>query len=79
VRYAFGESLVPGDFGHSMPVTFSGYTTGQTLTNFPVLVKLSALVTATCGAMVLICVLLTVIAPLTVLEGNIPASLFIVH
>lgn len=33
-------TLTPGDFDHSMEITFSGYTRSTPLTNFPALVKL---------------------------------------
>ena len=33
--------LTPGDFTHSLKIVFKGYDSGQTLTNFPALVKLS--------------------------------------
>ena len=36
-----GAQLVPGDFDHSMPMSFPGYTRSTALTNFPALIKLS--------------------------------------
>ena len=44
------ETLTPADFDHSMKLTFSGYTTGETLTNFPALVNLSPFVSGLCAA-----------------------------
>jgi len=36
-----GTPLTPGDYSHSLKIVFKGYDSGQTLTNFPALVKLS--------------------------------------
>jgi len=50
ISAAMAETINPADFDHSMKITFSGYTTGETLTNFPTLIKLSGITTATAAA-----------------------------